>query len=192
MNFDNQGIVSETFLWRTWVLLLVDSAIYFTETYYKMHCITMGYTNPSKILKLYKNKCLRGSWSLDFVSKTYKKFGLDGRTFERVEYYCIGRVIIITIFPWQVLVITQSYRYNTKYQVVLLQKPQKQPPLEVFCKRSCSWKFCKRSCSWKLRNFTGIYLYWSLFLIKLQTWAPAALLKRDSKTGVFLWYLRNF
>ena len=27
-------------------LLLVDAAIYFTETYYKMHSITMGYTIP--------------------------------------------------------------------------------------------------------------------------------------------------
>ena len=32
----------------------------------------------------------------------------------------------------------------------------------------------------------------SLFLIKLQAWRPAALLKRDSNTGAFLWNLRNF
>ena len=37
------------------------------------------------------------------------------------------------------MVITQSYCYNTEYYFVLLQKPQKQP-LEMFCKRSCSWK----------------------------------------------------
>ena len=34
-------------------------------------------------------------------------------------------------------------------------------------------------------NFTGKHRCWSLFLIKLQA-RPAALLKRDSNTGVFL------
>ena len=41
-------------------------------------------------------------------------------------------------------------------------------------------------------NFTGKHLFWILFLIKLQAFKPAALLKRDSNTGVFLWNLRNF
>ena len=40
--------------------------------------------------------------------------------------------------------------------------------------------------------FTGKHLCWSLFLIKLQALRPAALLTRDSNTGVFLWILRNF
>ena len=35
-------------------------------------------------------------------------------------------------------------------------------------------------------NFTGKYLCWSIFLIKLQTWRPAALLRRGSNTGVSL------
>ena len=43
MNFDNQAIVSGTFLTQQWVLLLV---IYFTETSDKMHFINMGYTIP--------------------------------------------------------------------------------------------------------------------------------------------------
>ena len=38
--------------------------------------------------------------------------------------------------------------------------------------------------------FTGKHLCWSLFFIKLQTFRPSALLKRNSNTGVFL--LRNF
>ena len=33
---------------------------------------------------------------------------------------------------------------------------------------------------------------WSLFLIKLQAWRPATLLKRDSSTGFLLLILRNF
>ena len=43
-----------------------------------------------------------------------------------------------------------------------------------------------------LRNFTGKHLCWSLFLIKLQTFRPATLLRRETKTGFFLWNLRNF
>ena len=44
MNFDNRGIVSGTFQGMS--SPLVDGAIYFTETFYKMHCITMEYTIP--------------------------------------------------------------------------------------------------------------------------------------------------
>ena len=56
-----------------------------------MHCITMGYTTPTqKYWNYTKNKCSRGSWSLDFGEKGYKIFGLDGHTFDRV--------IIITAF----------------------------------------------------------------------------------------------
>ena len=40
--------------------------------------------------------------------------------------------------------------------------------------------------------FTGKYLCWSLFLIKLQTLEPATLLIRDPNTAVFLWNLRKF
>ena len=41
------------------------------------------YHSPSKILKLYKNKCLTESLSLDFGGKGYKTFGIDGHTFDR-------------------------------------------------------------------------------------------------------------
>ena len=43
-----------------------------------------------------------------------------------------------------------------------------------------------------LAIFTGKYLCWSLFSIKLQTWRPATLLRRDSNMEVSLWNLRNF
>ena len=43
-------------------------------------------------------------------------------------------MIIITVFPWQFLVINQNNCYNTENCVVFLQKTQKQP-LEVFCKK---------------------------------------------------------
>ena len=41
-------------------------------------------------------------------------------------------------------------------------------------------------------NFTWKHLCWSLFLIKLQVWKPATLLKRDSNTAIFLWNLEIF
>ena len=39
-------LVSGLFLRQRWDG--VDGEIYFTETYYKMHCSTMGYTTPPK------------------------------------------------------------------------------------------------------------------------------------------------
>ena len=41
-------------------------------------------------------------------------------------------------------------------------------------------------------SFTGRQLCWSFFLIELQTFRPAALLKIDSNTDVFLWNLQDF
>ena len=52
----------------------------------------------------------------------------------------------------------------------------KQPP-GVFYKKGLLKSFAK---------FTGEHLCWSLFLIKLQVFRPANLLKRDSNTGLFL------
>ena len=60
---------------------------------------------------------------------------------------------------------------------------QQKQPQEVFCEKFVLKNFA---------NFTGKQLCWSLFLIKLHAWRPAALLKRDSKTDVFLWNLQNF
>ena len=53
---------------------------------------------------------------------------------------------------------------------------QKQQP-EVFFKKSVLKNFA---------NFRGKQLCFSLFLIKLEAFGPAVLLKRDSNTGVFL------
>ena len=59
---------------------------------------------------------------------------------------------------------------------------QKQPP-EALYKKTV------------LKNFaisTGKHVCLSLFLINLQAFRPASLLKRDSNTGLFLSILRNF
>ena len=73
-----------------------------------------------------------------------------------------------------------SYNMNSikfwQYKICIDQKQ----PSEVFCKNGV------------LKNFArGQHLCWSLFVIKLQAFSPATLLKRDSNTGVFLWNLWN-
>ena len=50
--------------------------------------------------------------------------------------------------------------------------------------RSChSQIFFKIGVYKNFESFTGKHLCWSLFLIKLQTWRPATLLRRDYNTG---------
>ena len=63
------------------------------------------------------------------------------------------------------------------YDVMCVQYVQKQPP-EVFFKKGVLKNFA---------NLTEKHLCWSLFLIKMEAWGPATLLKRDSNTDVFLW-----
>ena len=50
----NREKFKEHFLCRSEFLLWVAGAIYFTETYYKMHCITMGFTIPPKNIEILK------------------------------------------------------------------------------------------------------------------------------------------
>ena len=52
--------------------------------------------------------------------------------------------------------------------------------------------FYKKSVLKNFALFLGKLLCWSLFLIKLQAFSPASLLKRDSNTGVFMCILRIF
>ena len=59
---------------------------------------------------------------------------------------------------------------------------QKQPP-ELFYKKVVLEHFI---------IFTGKHLCQSLFLINLQPWKPATLLKRDYSTGVFLQFCKLF
>ena len=116
MNLDNQGVVSGTFLRQRWVLFLVDGGIYLTESFYKWYFITMEYTTPPQKYWIYRKINAwddQEVWTLvgnatEFWTKwAYFMIG-DG-------YFYVGRVIIVTVFPWQFLVITQSYRYETEY-----------------------------------------------------------------------------
>ena len=66
---------------------------------------------------------------------------------------------------------------------------RKQLSRDVF--RSSHWRgFGKKSVPKHFAEFTRKHLYWSLFLIKLL--AGGLIWKRNSRTGVFLWVLRNF
>ena len=55
-----------------------------------------------------------------------------------------------------------------------------------------SHRRCSKSVLKDFVNFTGKHLCWSLFSIKLKSWRPAALLKLDFNTVIFLWHLRQF
>ena len=76
--------------------------------------------SSSNILKLYQNKCLRVSRSVELGregGKGYKIFGPDGHTFDSrwIFLYREGDnnySISMTFFGYN---ITQSYRYNTEY-----------------------------------------------------------------------------
>ena len=50
----------------------------------------------------------------------------------------------------------------------------------------------KRDVLKNFGNFTGKCLCWSLFLIKLQTFSPATILKEHIEAGVFLWKFAKF
>ena len=53
--------------------------------------------------------------------------------------------------------------------------------------KSSRWQmFFKIDVLEKFAIFAGKYLCWSYFLIKLQAWKSAILLKRDSNTDAFL------
>ena len=64
--------------------------------------------------------------------------------------------------------------------------------LKIIIQRQASEVFCKNAVLKNFAIFTGKQLCWILFLIKLQAFSPASLLKRDSNTGVFLCISRIF
>ena len=60
----------------------------------------------------------------------------------KMDIFISGRVIIITVFPWQFLVKTHNDRYNTENCVGFLQKPQKQH-WRCFVKEAVHKKLCQ-------------------------------------------------
>ena len=93
-----------------------------------------------------------------------------------------------SIENWK-LVIFKVARYNITLWKDLRRKFLSLPSIYYFIRSQIFFKIVV------LKNFaifTGKHSYWSFFFIKLQVIRPAALLKRDSNTGVFLWILQNF
>ena len=90
-----------------------------------------------------------------------------------------------------------QFQPSVAYKSVAFKKACK---LKICFKRICFWTtrskppevFYKIGYSYKYRNIYRKDLCWSLLLIKLQAWKPAALLKRYSNTSVFLWIGKVF
>ena len=57
---------------------------------------------------------------------------------------------------------------------------------------TCLDLFCQNCVLKNFSKFTGKQLCQSLFLIKFNAWSLQLYWKRDSRTDVFLWILRNF
>ena len=70
--------------------------------------------------------------------------------------------------------------------VQILQLNKKEKGFSQVFRSSRLQMFVKIGVLKNLANFTGKHLCWSLFLIKLQLFKSATLLKRDSNTGDFL------
>ena len=64
--------------------------------------------------------------------------------------------------------------------------------MSLFFSNSRSHPFFEIGILKNFANFTWKHLSWSLFLINLEAWSPANLLKRDSNTCFFLWKMLNF
>ena len=126
-------------------------------------------TFPLKNIEIIKNKCLRGSRSLNFGGKGYKIFGLDGHTFDRrwVFLYREGDnnySISMTI-----------YVYNPQVIVITLN-------IKLFCcknHRSSHWR-----CSLKervLKNFASNFIknrpQHRCFLLKLTKFLRTSIFK---------------
>ena len=64
--------------------------------------------------------------------------------------------------------------------------------LDNIVRSTCLQMVFKISVLKNFANFPLKHLCWSFFLIKLQPWGLATLLKRNSNTGAFLWLLQIF
>ena len=76
--------------------------------------------------------------------------------------------------------------------MVLKATPWKKSPKQSLPKSLQKQPYFKIGVPRNFPIFTGKYLWWSLFLTKLQFLRPATIFKRDFNAGVFLWILRNF
>ena len=109
------------------------------------------------------------------------------------EVLLSGYLNVSTEFIWTGMYLNRNiFEYLASSKWVFLSKKRVLHYVFNFQKQSFADVIHKIGALENFSNFTGKHLSRSLFLIKLQAWRPATLLKRDSDTGVFLWNLRNF
>ena len=108
-------------------------------------------------------------------------------------FYCIDSILFycktvrsLSQFKITIILISEKIRPYIYFEISVTKYM-----LKVFIKNMCptssrSQMFFKIDVLKNFADFTGNYLFWSLFSIKLQVFRPATLLKRDSNAGVLL------
>ena len=81
-----------------------------------------------------------------------------------------------------------KYDFYSKFRMIIFHD---QKTLLVSFKSSRLQMFFKIGVLKNFTMFKGKHLCWSYFLIQLQGWRPAIVLKRDFNTGALLWILQN-
>ena len=81
--------------------------------------------------------------------------------------------------------LTLLYVQQSSVSIVIAQMRLKRAKLEGMKQKQPSADVIQNEVLKNFVNFTGKHLRWSLFLIKLQTWKPATLLKETSKQFIF-------
>ena len=92
-----------------------------------------------------------------------------------------SKELLVTNF--KIILDNQDRLMLNEQKIPLPNEPQRSPG---FVQKQSPEVLCKKKCSQKFANFTGKHQCWSLFLIKLQAFRPATLLKSDYNNGVFL------
>ena len=129
MNFENLEIVSETFLRQQWVLLLVDGAIYFTETYSKMHWISMGYTT---LLQKFWNYTKINAWEDHEVRWERLLSSFAAKTTEAATGAVLQKKMFLKTF----------YKKRLQHSCFLVKLPKLWNFLKAFFVFLCSYSIC--------------------------------------------------
>ena len=99
------------------------------------------------------------------------------------KYFMIGNIFDLSnlLHSWWPFLFHQKFLISDLKNFLTEHFPKMQPFANVVQNR----------CYYKFLDIHRKYRCWSLFLIKLQNWWPATLLKRDPNAGVSLWISQN-
>ena len=125
----------------------------------------------------------KGKTPIFFICSFYGCLVKEGWTLKTVQQFSIRGLVAYELIAYKKPSVSKRlaskvYTLSPFYFTSL----QKQSPV-LFYKKGVLKYFAV---------ITEKHLFWGLFLIKLQTFSPASLLKRNSNTAAFLWILRNF